>query len=76
MKPLDRALYWVEYVLRHKGASHLKSSSNELNYAQYFLMDIISVIFILIAFGIILVLILKRVVLKNKNKISKRNKIK
>merc|ERR1719435_805420 len=23
--PLDRAIYWTEYVIRHEGAEHLKS---------------------------------------------------
>uniref|UniRef100_A0A2S2P224 UDP-glucuronosyltransferase n=2 Tax=Schizaphis graminum TaxID=13262 RepID=A0A2S2P224_SCHGA len=40
MKPLDRAVYWVEYVIRNGGAEHLKSDSLELNDVQYFLLDI------------------------------------
>ncbi|MCP6558995.1 UDP-glycosyltransferase family protein, partial [Klebsiella pneumoniae] len=24
MKPLDRAVFWVEHVMRHKGAKHLR----------------------------------------------------
>lgn len=40
MKPMDRAIYWVEYVLRHKGASHLTSSCVPLSFTQYFLIDV------------------------------------
>jgi glucuronosyltransferase len=40
MKPLDRAVYWVEYIIRNGGAEHLKSDSLELNDVQYFLLDI------------------------------------
>lgn len=26
MAPLDTAVYWTEYVIRHKGARHLRSA--------------------------------------------------
>ncbi|KAL5242714.1 hypothetical protein ACI65C_010124 [Semiaphis heraclei] len=51
MKPLDRAVYWVEYVIRHGGAGHLKSDSIGLNDLQYFLFDIILIV--LLYFGLI-----------------------
>nr|ATN96016.1 UDP-glucuronosyl transferase 343A4 [Aphis gossypii] len=47
MKPLDRAVYWVEYVLRNGGAEHLKSDSLELNDLQYFLLDVSVIILVL-----------------------------
>ncbi|KAK7865275.1 hypothetical protein R5R35_012572 [Gryllus longicercus] len=40
--PLERAVFWTEYVLRHKGALHLQSAAKDLNIFQYFLLDIIS----------------------------------
>jgi UDP:flavonoid glycosyltransferase YjiC (YdhE family) len=40
-KPLDRAVFWVEYVLRHKGAMHLRSPARDLNFFQYFSLDVI-----------------------------------
>jgi len=39
-KPLDRAVYWIEYVIRNDGAKYLKSDSLGLNTAQYFLFDV------------------------------------
>lgn len=41
--PVERAVYWVEYVIRHKGAPHLKSGAEHLNFFQYFLVDVIAV---------------------------------
>lgn len=39
--PLDRAIYWIEYVIRHRGAPHLRSSSRELSIYQKGLLDVI-----------------------------------
>ncbi|RZF33901.1 hypothetical protein LSTR_LSTR009925 [Laodelphax striatellus] len=41
--PLDRAVYWVEYVLKHKGADHLKCYARHLNWFQYTSLDVIAV---------------------------------
>nr|ASX94000.1 UDP-glycosyltransferase UGT50A4 [Zygaena filipendulae] len=38
--PLDRAIYWTEYVIRHKGAYHLQSPAKDLNFFQYYLLDV------------------------------------
>jgi glucuronosyltransferase len=39
--PADRIRYWVDYVIRHKGAPHLRSdSSNRLNWFQYWSLDV------------------------------------
>ncbi|KAH8369060.1 hypothetical protein KR009_005594 [Drosophila setifemur] len=36
---LERAIWWTEYVLRHKGATHLRCSSRELNFVQFHSLD-------------------------------------
>lgn len=38
---LERGLFWTEYVLRHKGAYHLKSPAMDLNLLQYHCIDVI-----------------------------------
>lgn len=50
MKPLDRAVYWVEYVIQHGGAQHLKSDSIGLNDFQFFLFDISLILLVLTGF--------------------------
>jgi hypothetical protein len=40
LKPVDRAMFWIEYVLRHKGAPHLKSSASELTWYEYRNLDV------------------------------------
>lgn len=39
--PLDTAVYWVEYVLRHNGAKHMQSQAVHLNWFQYHSLDVI-----------------------------------
>nr|KAF6432676.1 hypothetical protein HJG63_020282 [Rousettus aegyptiacus] len=41
MKPLDRAVFWIEFVMRHKGAKHLRPASYNLNWFQYHSLDVI-----------------------------------
>lgn len=40
LSPMENAMFWVEYVIRHKGAYHLQSSAKYLNYIQYHNADI------------------------------------
>lgn len=48
MKPLDKAVYWIEYVIRHNGAHHLKTAGNQLNWIQFLSIDVMLVILITI----------------------------
>ncbi|KAM9307138.1 UDP-glucuronosyltransferase 2C1-like [Pholidichthys leucotaenia] len=36
---LDTAVFWVEFVMRHGGAQHLRLASHELNWFQYYSID-------------------------------------
>ncbi|XP_023012472.2 UDP-glycosyltransferase UGT5 [Leptinotarsa decemlineata] len=41
VKPMDLATYWIEFVVRHKGAPHLRVAALDLTWYQYFLVDIV-----------------------------------
>ncbi|XP_055967185.1 UDP-glucuronosyltransferase 2B31-like isoform X1 [Sorex fumeus] len=41
VKPLDRAVFWIEFVMRHKGAKHLRPASHRLSLLQYHSLDVI-----------------------------------
>ncbi|KAK4884577.1 hypothetical protein RN001_000848 [Aquatica leii] len=49
---LDTAIWWIEYVLRHKGAKHLKSPAVDLPLYQYYLLDVIGFVFIVTILGL------------------------
>ncbi|XP_044287741.1 UDP-glucuronosyltransferase 1A1-like isoform X1 [Varanus komodoensis] len=38
--PLDLAVHWVEFVMRHKGAPHLRPAAHDLNWIQYHSIDV------------------------------------
>lgn len=39
-KPLDRAVWWTEYVLRHGRSKSLLGSSALMSWSEYFMIDL------------------------------------
>ncbi|XP_018334023.2 UDP-glucuronosyltransferase 2B15-like [Agrilus planipennis] len=67
-KPIDRALWWIEYVIRYKGAPHLKSVTLNLKWYQYFLLDVLALAIILILFIVVLIVVCLKQFCKNRGK--------
>ncbi|XP_037960919.1 UDP-glycosyltransferase UGT5-like [Teleopsis dalmanni] len=42
MHPLDEASFWIEYIMRHKGAPYLKSYGASMPLYQYLLLDVLT----------------------------------
>ncbi|XP_037633818.1 UDP-glucuronosyltransferase 2A1-like [Sebastes umbrosus] len=42
MKPMDRAMFWIEFVMRHKGAAHLRTESYKMSTIQYYSIDVVT----------------------------------
>uniref|UniRef100_A0AAY5KNQ6 glucuronosyltransferase n=1 Tax=Esox lucius TaxID=8010 RepID=A0AAY5KNQ6_ESOLU len=40
MTPLDTAVFWIEFVMRNKGAKHLRVESHNLSWYQYHCLDV------------------------------------
>lgn len=53
--PLETAVWWTDYVLRHKGAPHMRISHEDMSFMQYYNLDIASVLFGRIGITIIVV---------------------
>ncbi|XP_044039129.1 UDP glucuronosyltransferase 5 family, polypeptide G1 [Siniperca chuatsi] len=49
MSPMDTAIFWIEYVIRNKGAAHLQSTGFSLPWYSYFCLDVAVLIMALIA---------------------------
>ncbi|XP_063277615.1 UDP-glucuronosyltransferase 2A1-like isoform X3 [Prinia subflava] len=45
IKPLDRAVFWIEFVMRHKGAKHLRPAAHHLTWYQYHSLDVLAFLF-------------------------------
>ncbi|XP_061151834.1 UDP-glucuronosyltransferase 1A1-like [Syngnathus typhle] len=52
--PLDLSVYWTEFVMRHKGAKHLKAAVHGLNWFQYFCLDVIALLVTVVLVFIVL----------------------
>lgn len=70
---LDDAVFWTEYVIRHKGAPHLQSAATDLSWYQLLLLDIIAATLVSIAIITVLVIyVLKILFIKVSTLFSKR----
>lgn len=76
MSPLETAAYWTEYVIRHKGAPHLRSTAIRMPWYQYYLIDVLLVIFLfsisvcVVIYYLIVKLLLMLINTKSKKKLS------
>ncbi|XP_069686785.1 UDP-glycosyltransferase UGT5-like [Periplaneta americana] len=62
---LSRAAWWIEYVIRHKGARHFRTAALDLTWIQNLLLDVIAcIIFVLfLSFWIVyrVILLIRRI---------------
>ncbi|XP_060942408.1 UDP-glucuronosyltransferase 2C1-like [Limanda limanda] len=42
--PMDHAIFWVEYVIRHKGAAHLRTEAYKMPWYSYYSLDVLLVL--------------------------------
>ncbi|XP_036451840.1 UDP-glucuronosyltransferase 2C1-like [Colossoma macropomum] len=46
---LDSAIFWIEFVLRHKGAPHLRTEAYAMPWYAYYSIDVAALLFVIIA---------------------------
>lgn len=49
--PMDTMIFWMEYVIRNKGAPFLRSPALDLSFFQYYMLDVLFVIFLILLFS-------------------------
>lgn len=63
----------MEYVIRHKGAPHLKSVAHQLNWYQYYSVDVILFItFVTLLFIKVSYFVIRKLLCKKKKQKSKQ----
>ncbi|RLU27577.1 hypothetical protein DMN91_001381 [Ooceraea biroi] len=60
--PMDNAIWWVEHVIRHKGAPHLRNKSRDMPWYQVELLDIMAIIIVIAILAIRIIIAVKRYV--------------
>ncbi|KAF5305374.1 hypothetical protein FQA39_LY09203 [Lamprigera yunnana] len=73
MTSLEKAVWWTEYVIRTKGARHLRSPLLDIPTYQYYLLDVIAVFATVIVAAISLFIVVIKCLLKV---FSKKTKLK
>ncbi|GLH05009.1 UDP-glucuronosyltransferase, partial [Gryllus bimaculatus] len=69
-KPLEKAVFWVEYAIRHGGAPHLRSAALKLNPLQYYFLDVIAVLALIVLAVIVLTTLFVRAVVKTQRQLE------
>lgn len=64
IKGVDKAVWWIEYVIRHKGAPHLRSPSADMSLYEYFMLDAVAFILSVTLFVIAALYYTLRTILK------------
>ncbi|XP_053277928.1 UDP-glucuronosyltransferase 2C1-like [Pleuronectes platessa] len=72
MKPLDTALFWIEFVMRHKGAAHLRTESYRLPWYSYHSVDVVLSFLAAVAVITLLPLVFVRYLRLEKSKKKKK----
>lgn len=57
MSPMDTAIFWLEYMIRNKGAEYMKNPARNMNWFAYTMLDIYA--FILVIFIVVVAILVK-----------------
>lgn len=72
--PKEEVIYWTEYVIKHKGAHHLKTAALKLSWYQYFLIDILITIVLIALVSLSVIFLLLKAIKNRIRNLSKTKK--
>nr|XP_023017936.1 UDP-glucuronosyltransferase 2B15-like [Leptinotarsa decemlineata] len=64
MTSMERAMWWIEYVIRHKGTKHLRSPTVDVSWIEYLLLDVFAVLISALAVFTFLVIAIVKFLVK------------
>ncbi|KAH8261352.1 hypothetical protein KR044_007858, partial [Drosophila immigrans] len=53
LEAMDEAMFWIDYVIEHRGAPHMVSAGLDLPWYQFYLLDIIALVLAVILLPIV-----------------------
>uniref|UniRef100_A0A673ZVH8 UDP glucuronosyltransferase 5 family, polypeptide E1 n=1 Tax=Salmo trutta TaxID=8032 RepID=A0A673ZVH8_SALTR len=56
LKPMDNAIFWLEFAMRHKGAAHLRTESYKMPWYAYHNVDVLVLLLTVVASVLLLTL--------------------
>ncbi|EDV36121.2 uncharacterized protein Dana_GF12118, isoform B [Drosophila ananassae] len=69
---MDTAMYWIDYVIEHRGAPHLVSVGVELPWYQFYLLDVIGLVLAVVLLPVLAFCVLLRKLFKKTSPSPKR----
>ncbi|XP_062406367.1 UDP-glucuronosyltransferase 2C1-like isoform X1 [Sardina pilchardus] len=72
MKPLDHAVFWIEFVMRHGGAPHLRTQSFRMSWIAYYSVDVMLTLLV----AVLLVLLIMFLAIKKCLSVLFKKKVK
>ncbi|EFN69195.1 UDP-glucuronosyltransferase 2A3 [Camponotus floridanus] len=58
--PLNNAVWWIEHVIRHKGARHLRNKSRDMPWYKTQLLDIQAIVLVSLVFVAYIIVVIMR----------------
>lgn len=74
LQPIDKAIYWVEYVIRYNGAPQFRTTATELAWYQYLLLDIVLFFIVLLYSSYFAIKTILRLIFKKKTAVKHKKK--
>ncbi|KAH8292130.1 hypothetical protein KR054_006005 [Drosophila jambulina] len=76
IKPLENAIWWTHYILRHKGATYMRVAARELDFITYHNLDVLGSILLVICivFSVAALCVLKSLKMILRRKSPKKNR--
>ncbi|XP_017015767.2 UDP-glycosyltransferase UGT5-like [Drosophila takahashii] len=74
LEPRKSAVYWIEYVIRHRGAPHMRSAGLDLNWFQFYLLDVVAFVAVIALAGILALSLAIRLLMGSNKKHKKAKK--
>ncbi|XP_062122128.1 UDP-glycosyltransferase UGT5-like [Drosophila sulfurigaster albostrigata] len=71
MHPLDTAVFWTEYIIRHRGAPYMRVSPSNMKFIDYYCVDKLLMIIARLSFSIGIVIYIVRKLLQYREKFSR-----